>query len=51
MPIYTVKSPFCLLVETMVLKVSGLYALVPVQDLETGYAVPLGIYTISVTSL
>ncbi len=44
MPIFTVKSPFSLLVETVILKVLGRYAPVPVQDWETGYPMPLGIY-------
>jgi hypothetical protein len=44
MPIFTVKLLFSLLVEMVILKVLGRYARVPVQDWETGYPVPMGIY-------
>jgi hypothetical protein len=44
MPIFTVRSPFPLLVETVILKVLGRYAPVPLQDWETAYPVPLGIF-------
>ncbi len=44
MPIFTVRSPFSVLVEMVILKVLGRYAPVPVQDWETAYPVPLGIF-------